>query len=211
MNSAQKTYHGSLSKIITPFYKCSHFGTREQALIAIGAKFFLFNGPKKNSLPIIHEVDISYDQDKSIKVGADWYSPGGLGCLNALYHHFSNHDKKLAKKFLTISSRINSSQKTFLQSKEAKNRAAAKALYNATKGCLDVMIYDNEVEGSGVSYCLINTNCVAEVKFHLVAWHEVVEAFKLHPHYKRAKSYVEEFVSSNYDTNIDINHTLRVV
>lgn len=209
--SARKTYHGSLGNIVTPFYKCSHFGTRDQALIAIGAKFFLSNGWKTNSIPIIHEVDIVFDEDKSLYMGEDWYSPGGLGCLNALYHHFDGIDDEKAKFFLGISSKIRSSSNPILTSRAAKNRAGAWLLYNSTRGSLDVMTYDNEVEGPGLSYCLINPNCVADVKYDPVTWAEVLEAFKSHRHYKKADPYVKEFVSNNYDTNMYIDHTWSVV
>ena len=173
-----QTFHGSLDRSIDRFRIATHFGTRDQALSAIGAKRFLDG--MNAGLPTLYEVIIDVPDSNLFKVKKDWGKFGAQGALlpiRELLERDATQEEKIeiAKRFSSHYKRINA-----ISCSTSANCLAEELLLGEANGKYKVVEYDNRVEGSGSGYCVLDPSLITITAITFPPWLEIIEAFKNH-------------------------------
>lgn len=187
------TFHGSLDKSITSFHIATHFGSRKQALSAIGAKYFLDR--VESGIPTLYEVIISVEDTFLHKIELDWGKSGVRGALVGIKKVL---EKEAPEDAANTALRFN---KHFgIINKIANDKEAAamseEILLREAEGKLAVLEYPNEVEADGSGYCVLDPSRITLIATTYPDWDEVLEGFKAHSEYCNVKDRVEVFKST---------------
>jgi len=184
-----ETFHGSLNPSIAGFHIASHFGSSDQALSAIGAKRFLDEETAGN--PTLYKVTIEVPDTNLFKVKKDWGKFGAQGALIAVKELLlkgatPQEQTAIARRFANHHVRINNPSPT-----EDPIRLAEQFLLQEAKETIQVIEYENKVENSGTSYCVLNPELISIVSTTTPTWLDVIKEFKNHGDWEQKKDVVE--------------------
>jgi hypothetical protein len=182
------TFHGSLNKSINEFHIATHFGSRDQALSAIGAKFFL--DEIKQGTPTLYKVKIDVPDSKLFKAEKDWGKSGPHGALLAIRKRLEKNSTE--EELTAIAKRFYTHQKSIIN----KSCSAEEILLSESNGRYAVIEYNNEVESIGSGFCVIDPSLIMITTVTQPTWNEVIEAFKYHQDCEKAKQAVEIFLNT---------------
>ncbi|WP_122278156.1 hypothetical protein [Pseudomonas syringae group genomosp. 3] len=159
-------YHGGLTGSITSFHWASHFGTRDQALFAILAKGIRDNYSNVSSTPYLYECKHSLQAGDVSKMSRDWGSPLHGAALYTYLRTLGRMDEQRAiwEKYGLSDPSHNDLALSLL--KEVMLDDHCKALS-----------YRNLVEGSALSYMILNPTDVVNIVQIIPCKDELNDAF----------------------------------
>ena len=189
------TFHGSLDRSIDRFHIATHFGCRDQALSAIGAKRFLDSAT--SGLPTLYKVMIQVQKSLLCSFEKDWGKFGPQGALLPIKGLLMKEEESPEVR-LDISKRFTAHHKTIgeISCPAAAIVEAERILLAEANGKYVVLQYENSVEEKGSGYCVLDPSRITLVEVTYPGWSEVIEAFKAHKDYYQVKSEVETFQSA---------------
>lgn len=187
------TFHGSLNRSISRFHIATHFGARDQALSAIGAKRFL--DEVKEGLPTLYKVAIDVPDSTLIDVKKDWGKFGAQGALVPIRELLESNaapeeELAISRRFNSYHNRIN---EVFNFDRDAARCLAEKLLLEETQDGYKILKYLNQVECDGNGYCVIDPSLITIIEITSPSWLEVIAAFKNHGDWSLVKAEVENF------------------
>lgn len=162
MESIQ-VWHGTLTSGIDKFRPLTHFGTELQANRAIVAKAAL---DKKEEQPVLYKCILAYEKSELLNVD-DIGSP----TYKAIFQSYCNALK--LTKFL--SEKHSEATRMGLENNHDIWLTWLNEL-SAEKGHR-VLSYDNVVEGSGLSFCVLDNQIIKDVTSMQLQWKEVKQLF----------------------------------
>jgi hypothetical protein len=187
-------FHGSLSRTIDRFRIATHFGTRFQALSAIGVKYFVDN--YSENLPTLYKVSLEIKDSHLVHIGRDWGMYGAWGALLPLREvklkNVRNEEerKRVLHRFNSYHKKIQA-----ISDDEVARVEAEKFVLEEMGDEISAFSYKNSVEGQGESYCLLDPSLATITDCITIEWPEVIDAFKTHLRYPTVADKVALFLS----------------
>ncbi|MGE1152113.1 hypothetical protein [Pseudomonas kitaguniensis] len=159
-------YHGGLTGSITSFHWASHFGTRDQALFAILAKGIRDNHSNVSSTPYLYECKHSLQAGDVSKMSRDWGSPLHSAALFTYLRTLGRVEEQRAlwKEYGLSDPSHNDLALCFLKKVMLDDHCKA-------------LSYKNLVEGSALSYMILNPADVVNIVQIIPCKDELNDAF----------------------------------
>lgn len=163
MTSTQ-VWHGTLTSGIKSFRSLSHFGTQLQAHRIIAASAAL---DEKDGEPVIYECTLSYDENE-LKHVDDIGSPNAQAIFLTYCNAIEKHKIFRAQHRDAINNDLDPNDPKWLVWINDLAKANGHRLLS----------YNNNVEGKGLSYCVIDPQTISGVKSVSLTWEKFAALYK---------------------------------
>lgn len=157
-------FHGSFTDGINSFFPGSHFGSMQQAQVALAAHKFIDDW--EQDCPLLYTCAIDEDDSNIVESRKDWGSPNSQAALR-YYLKAVDDESKFTKEIYRT-----------LRDKEDSENFCRKILLQEAKSRRHVGIrYPNRVEGHGDSICLLQPRFLKIISICPLDWCCIKDAF----------------------------------
>jgi hypothetical protein len=157
-------FHGTFEGGIKSFFPGSHFGSRHQALVRIGALGFM--GERDGGNPYLYGCTLALSGSEIHHID-DWGTPNHQGALMEYLESLGESAKFIA--YLDVLGAKRDPEVTELR--------CLRWLQMAARGH-KALRYSNDVEKDGCSYMVLHSEDVSVCSCDVVPWSDVASAFR---------------------------------